>query len=155
MVEETVPTPSRQEPGIDHAHSVRRTFARALDTIVVPYGFTLTVSCALAATIGSGGYPGAASICLFAAGGSFGYCALVCAARAQRAALHKEVPDSRAMYNLVPAPVVVAVVVTTSWVSIDWVRFLIAGLCSVVFYVSAFTVVESLRRAITQRRHLP
>ncbi len=104
--------------------------------LVVPQGFTLSVTGVFAITLGHLGYPGPAGIWLFVAGAAAGFCGVTLASGAHREVSNRAVSiTGPALLNLLPILVIPTACGATWWVSSDSVAFLAAGICAAALYV--------------------
>jgi hypothetical protein len=113
--------------------------------LVVPQGFTLSVTGTFAITLGHRGFPGPVVIWLFVVAAGLGFCGTTWISGAQREAPGRPVSIAGlAMMNLLPAAVVPAACSASWWISGTSASFLLAGACTSVFYLAglaAFLVV--------------
>lgn len=105
--------------------------------LVVPQGFSLSVTGVFAVTVGHRGFPGPVVIWLFIVGAGLGFCGVALASGAHRATSSRPVPIvGMAMVNLLPVLVVPAACSTSWWISDKPACFLVAGACGSVFYLT-------------------
>jgi hypothetical protein len=120
--------------------------------LVIPQGFTLSVTGVFAITVGHRGFPAPIVIWLFIIGAGFGFCCVTLASGAHRETSSRPVSIvGMAMTNLLPAVVVPAACSTSWWISDKSVGFLTAGACASVFYLAglaAFIVILHARRGV-------
>jgi hypothetical protein len=120
--------------------------------LVVPQGFSLSVTGVFAITLGHRGFPGPAVIWLFMVGAGFGFCCLTLASGAHRETSSQPVSIvGMAMTNLLPAVVVPAACTASWWIGDKPACFLIAGACACVFYLAglaAFIVILHADRGV-------
>jgi len=118
--------------------------------LVVPQGFTLSVTGVFAITAGHRGYPGPVVIWLFVAGAGAGFCGLVLASGAHRETTNMPVSiTGLALANLLPAAVVPAACCVSWWITNKAAAFLTAGAAASVLYVAglaAFVAILHSRR---------
>src|SRR5712691_1677020 len=113
--------------------------------LVVPQGFSLSVTGVFAITAGHRGFPGPVVIWLFTVGAGLGFCCVTLASGAHRETSSRPVSIvGMAMMNLLPAVVVPAACSASWWISDKAACFLAAGACASVFYLTglaAFIVI--------------
>ncbi len=126
-----------------------------VNMLVVPQGFTLSVTGTFAITLGHRGFPGPVVIWLFIAGAGLGFCGITLISGARREAPGRPVSIAGlAMMNLLPAVVVPAAWSASWWISGKTASFLVAGACTSVFYLAglaAFLVLLHPRTRATRR----
>lgn len=120
--------------------------------LVVPQGFSLSVTGVFAITVGHRGFPGPVVIWLFMVGAGFGFCFVTLASEAHRETSSRPVSIvGMAMMNLLPAVVVPAACTASWWIGDKPACFLIAGACASVFYLAglaAFIVILHANRGV-------
>jgi hypothetical protein len=121
-------------------------------SLVIPQGFTLSVSGSMGTLVGERGYPGALAVWLFVLGGGLGFCAVTAGS-----GLHHD-PGARpepvtgpAVFNLVPVAVVPTVLLIAGLIGSDRVAFAIAGFLAVVLYMSGLTGLIALQDHLAYR----
>ena len=118
--------------------------------LVVPQGFTLSVTGVFAITAGHRGYPGPAAIWLFVTGAGAAFCGVSLVSGAFRETSNRPVSiTGLALANLLPAAVVPAACCASWWIGNRAASFLTAGAAASVFYITglaAFLVLLHSRR---------
>jgi hypothetical protein len=105
--------------------------------LVVPQGFSLSVTGVFAITVGHRGFPGPVVIWLFTVGAGLGFCGVALASGAHRETSSRPVSIvGMAVMNLLPALVVPAACSASWWISDKPACFLVAGACGSVFYLT-------------------
>lgn len=118
--------------------------------LVVPQGFTLSVTGVFAIMVGHRGFPGPVVIWLFILGSGLGFCGVALTSGAHRETSSRPVSIvGLAMMNLLPAVVVPAACGACWWIGDKAACFLAAGVCASLFYLAglaAFIVIMASRR---------
>ena len=113
--------------------------------LVVPQGYSLSVTGVFAITVGHRGFSGPVAIWLFIVGAGLGFSCVTWASGAHRERTNRGASIvGLAMTNLLPAVVVPAACGVSWWISDKPACFLVAGACASVFYLAglaAFLVV--------------
>lgn len=126
-----------------------------VNMLVVPQGFTLSVTDTFAITLGHRGFPGPVVIWLFIVAAGLGFCGTILISGAQSEAPGRPVSIAGlAMMNLLPAVVVPAACNASWWISGKTASFLVAGACTSVFYLTglaAFLVLLHPRTRAARR----
>lgn len=126
-----------------------------VNMLVVPQGFTLSVTGTFAITLGHRGFPGPVVIWLFIVAAGLGFCGITWISGAQREAPGRPVSIAGlAMMNLLPAIVVPAACSASWWISATAASFLVAGACTSMFYLAglaAFLVLLHSRAKALRR----
>jgi hypothetical protein len=105
--------------------------------LVVPQGFSLSVTGVYAITVGHRGFPGPVAIWLFIVGSGLGFCCVTWASGAHRETSTQPVSiGGMAMMNLLPTAVVPAACSASWWISGKPACFFVAGACASVFYLA-------------------
>jgi hypothetical protein len=105
--------------------------------LVVPQGFSLSVTGVFAITVGHRGFSAPVAIWLFIVGAGLGFCCVTWASGAHRETSIRPVSIvGLAMMNLLPAVVVPAACGASWWISDKLAGFLVAGACASVFYLA-------------------
>jgi hypothetical protein len=124
-----------------HTHREPDTWRGAIRGIthmlVVPQGFTLSVTGVFAITIGHRGFPGPAAIWLFVTGTGAAFCGVGLVSGAFRETSNRPVSiTGLALANLLPAAVVPAACCASWWIGNRAASFLTAGAAASVFYLA-------------------
>jgi hypothetical protein len=120
--------------------------------LVVPQGFSLSVTGVFAITLGHRGFPGPVVIWLFTVGAGLGFCCVTLASGAHRETSSR--PASivgMAVANLLPVVVVPAACSISWWIGDKAACFLAAGAGVSVFYLTglaAFIVIMPANRGV-------
>ncbi len=118
--------------------------------LVVPQGFSLSVTGVFAITVGHRGFPGPVAIWLFIVGAGLGFCSVTWASGAHRETSTRPVSIvGMAMMNLLPVAMVPAACGASWWISDKPACFLVAGVCASGFYLvglAAFIVILQASR---------
>lgn len=107
-----------------------------IQTLSIPYGFTLSIAGTVAITLGHTGNPGPLPLWLFVVGGAMGFCFLVLASRAHRPQQPGPVTArGLALLNVMPVLTVPVGVGVSWWISNDYLAYAMAGLVTVPTYL--------------------
>jgi hypothetical protein len=121
--------------------------------LVVPQGYSLSVTGVFAITVGHRGFPGPVVIWLFIVGGGLGFCCVAWASGAHRETSARPVSIAgMAMMNLLPAVVVPAACGASWWISDKAACFLVAGACASVFYLAGLPAFIVILQASREKR---
>ncbi|HJY98062.1 MAG TPA: hypothetical protein VJ371_24205 [Streptosporangiaceae bacterium] len=105
--------------------------------LVVPQGFSLSVTGVFAITAGHRGFPGPTAIWLFVIGAGAGFCGVMLASGAHRETSNRPVSiTGLALANLLPAAVVPAACCASWWIGNKPASFLTAGAAASVLYLT-------------------
>jgi hypothetical protein len=118
--------------------------------LVVPQGFTLSVTGVFAITAGHRGFPGSVAIWLFVTGAGAAFCGIGLVSGAFRETSNRPVSvTGPALANLLPAAVVPAACGASWWIGSRAASFLTAGVAASAFYLAglaAFLIMMHSRR---------
>jgi len=128
--------------------TIRSTLPNVARQLVVPQGFTLSITGVFAILLEHRPHPGPAAIWLFVAGAALGFSIVVRASGAQRSDSAIQPASGYQLFNLSPVAVVPAVSLIVWWIPLRPVAYALGGLAASSGYLLAVaSLFHTIRRA--------